>query len=181
MLFLPRVDVPRSGRDPSTFSTDLDGPAALEALAQPGHSLVEFLCNHAVTKLDRDHDAYFDEAPSATQTAALRADVLNKASSIAMILCGAGRPVTVKLATRHGFCATKGRHKLSFRPFLQGVAIRYTDIPKIIAMQGQQGFWDMSVYKAAEQLMAGINGAKARDAPRVLLPEEPGDVRSHSL
>ena len=91
MLFLSHLRVARNNRDPADFCIAADPDAAAEMLSadRKGHSLLEFLHDHAITKLYLDHDAYFDEAPSAAQTAALRADVLNKASSIAMILGGA--------------------------------------------------------------------------------------------
>jgi hypothetical protein len=99
-----------------------------------------------------------------------------------------------KIATRHGK-APDGRYKLSFRPFFYGVRIApYSSIPALFdmawAFSGMQSqmqtqmqtpakdamaaFWDFSVYKAGDQLLAAVNGAKnptgysaGRGKPRV--------------
>lgn len=64
------------------------------------------------------------------------------------------------VATRHGFCPKHGLHKLSLRPFALGLQIPYTDIPMLSCLAGQQKFWDVSIYKPSEQLLATINCCK---------------------
>jgi phage/plasmid-associated DNA primase len=91
---------------------------------------------------------------------------------------------TYVVATRHGFCARKGKHKLSFRPFLLDISIRVTDIPKLLHSVGQgaaHGFWDLSVYKASDQLLATINGRKDASDARVLRPAAPVSDSGASL
>lgn len=86
------------------------------------------------------------------------------------------------IATRHGWCRVKNAWKISYRPFILGLRIRYEQIPHILRVTDQLPvssthpcFWDMSVYKPSEQLLASINGIKTLADPRVLQtgPESP--------
>lgn len=81
------------------------------------------------------------------------------------------------IACRHGWCCTKQTWKISIRPFLLGVRIRYDHIPHIMRCTGQLEcgtgepcIWDTSVYKSSEQLLACINGIKSGADRRVLVP-----------
>ncbi|MEW5315240.1 MAG: hypothetical protein WDW38_006686 [Sanguina aurantia] len=56
------------------------------------------------------------------------------------------------------------------------MTIKLTDIPHVIRAMGQQEFWDMSVYKATDQLLAAINGCKGIGKDyRMLKPQSPDD------
>ncbi|MEW5315213.1 MAG: hypothetical protein WDW38_006659 [Sanguina aurantia] len=85
-------------------------------------------------------------------------------------------PVSYAISTRHGWCATKQVWKISIRPFFIGVRMRYDHIPHLMRVTaqldepGQPSFWDVSVYKEAEQLLACINGIKSGADRRVLVP-----------
>ena len=179
MLFLSHLRVARNNRDPADFCIAADAAAAAEMLSadRKGHSLLEFLHDHAITKLYLDHETYFEHEPTEAQRLELEAAVRGRTSSIISLLAAPGRPMSYRLATRHGYCPTRKMHKLSFRPFPQGMRLRYTDIPKVlqVADQHADGFWDMSVYKPREQLLACVHGAKGADDPRVLCPEHPDD------
>ncbi|MEW5314996.1 MAG: hypothetical protein WDW38_006453 [Sanguina aurantia] len=81
------------------------------------------------------------------------------------------------IASRHGWCENKKAWKISYRPFILGLRIRYAHIIHILRVTGQlcheearDGFWDTSVYKPSEQLLACINGVKSHADPRVLMP-----------
>lgn len=188
MRFLPHQAVPRAGRLPDAFCIHLHasdaavGPDA--ALRARGHTLLEYLCGDTVTKVYLDHETYFESEPTEAERAALEAAVRERCDDLVSILqygvASSDAPdavVSYRLATRHGFCAKRAMHKLSFRPFVSGVRIAYTGIPAVLDAAGQadDGFWDMSVYKASEQLLAAVNGAKSRSDPRVLQTEAPGD------
>ena len=80
-----------------------------------------------------------------------------------------------RVATRHGYVRDRGRWKLSFRPYVSGMSIRYADIPRVIRYAGQESYWDMSPYKAGEQLLAAIGGHKSASDLRVLAPESADD------
>ena len=179
MLFLSHLRVARNNRDPADFCLALDPDAARAALAAPnaGHSLLEFLHDHAITKVYLDHETYFEQEPTEAQRLELEGAVRGRVDKIIGFFAAPDRPMSYRLATRHGYCPTRQMHKLSFRPFPQGMRLRYTDIPKVLRVldQDSDGFWDMSVYKPREQLLACVHGAKGSDDPRVLCPEHPDD------
>jgi hypothetical protein len=179
MLFLSHLRVARNNRDPADFCLAADAAAAAEMLSadRKGHSLLEFLHDHAITKLYLDHETYFEQEPTEAQRLELEAAVRGRVDKIIGFFAAPDRPLSYSLATRHGYCPTRQMHKLSFRPFPQGMRLRYTDIPKVLRVldQDSDGFWDMSVYKPREQLLACVHGAKGADDPRVLCPEHPDD------
>lgn len=72
----------------------------------------------------------------------------------------------VVFGERHGYCAKKQQHKLSFRAWILGYKVRYTEMPGWIKSKGCEEYFDISVYKPSEQLMAlplCVKG-KGRDA-----------------
>jgi hypothetical protein len=90
------------------------------------------------------------------------------------------------IASRHGWCPSKSAWKVSFRPFVLGIAIPYVDIPTLLRLIRQDDkFWDLSVYKQGEQLLAAINGCKGVGKAcnndfvfddRLLLPQRDDDA-----
>ena len=119
-----------------------------------GHSTNEFTKIY----LDRNIILEGDEPPSAELLSKHECEVRDKVHSLIHFLHGCGfSPLAYVLATRHGQPnpdgppGSKGRkHKLSFRPFIQGIVTRYADIPVIIRAVDQQDFWDMSPYKPGD-------------------------------
>ncbi|MEW5314978.1 MAG: hypothetical protein WDW38_006436 [Sanguina aurantia] len=93
-------------------------------------------------------------------------------------------PVRYAIATRHGWCAKHQAWKISVRPFFIGVRVPYDLIPEIMRVTGQllrlplalgqTQFWDLSVYKPGEQLLACINGSKGGADQRELVPHPLG-------
>ena len=184
LRFVAHLRVPRAGRNPDDFCLQYSPAAAAEALsaAKAGHLLLEYLGDPraTVTKLYLDHETYFDHPPTQQEEADLLREVRTRVGELGFILSSpfdTSREVTHVLATRHGFCATRGMHKLSFRPMMQGVRLLRGDIPAVLRAAGQldDDFWDASVYKGGEQLLAAIHGAKAADDTRVLRPQSPED------
>lgn len=187
MRFLESMTVARSNKSIDSFSQDWDESQARTALSGLGHHFVEYLtsgirgCEPGKVYLDRD--VYVgDEAPEQSIIDAESEVVREKILEMMRRLTTENVHLTAVIATRHGYCAIHKQFKLSFRPFLQGMRIRYTDIPVVIKWVAQEDFWDMSVYKAREQLLAAINGCKGKisghDDKRVLSPEAGKD---HSL
>lgn len=177
MLFLDGLTVPRAGRLPHTFCRSWDQQATVLALSRVGHTFIEFLNqDSAPGKLFLDRDIYVDNtAPTTDEIDGHMHQVRDNVQQIVDRLSTKNNNLSFVIATRHGFCKARGQYKLSFRPFIQGMSIRYTHIPVVIKILGQQGFWDMSVYKAREQLLAAINGCKGRVGQsvdeRILRPE----------
>lgn len=114
-----------------------------------------------ICKLYLDHDFYCQgPVPTAEEVQRESEAVIR---NVRVLLEGLGTDknnLTCVIATRHGLCPKKGLWKLSHRPFLQGFRIRYTDIPKVLKVFGQEGFWDPTVYKSSEQLLAVVNCCK---------------------
>lgn len=165
MLFLDSMVAKRSGRH------SWDAEKAVEMLSSRGHRLVELLLPDGQGKLYLDRDVYVGIHPPTPQTVALHTELVeSKVQEILDRLRTDTNSLSAVIATRHGFCAKRSRFKLSFRPFLQGMRIRRTDIPKVLSWVGQEGFWDMGVYKQNEQLLAAVNGCKGQGDTRVLLP-----------
>jgi phage/plasmid-associated DNA primase len=178
MRFLKSVSASRKKRD------DGSGPGlawtvdeARLNLSRKGHTFVEYLSGSDVTKLYLDRDVYLPThtPPSQEETSAAERDVRDRVDEIVRTLSLPGMCVTYRVATRHGYQTAKKQWKLSFRPYLSGLCIRYADVPKVIRFVNQQDFWDMSVYKAAEQLLACVNGKKSDADPRILQMEDAND------
>lgn len=173
---------------------------ALQLLSLERHARHEYLCDHVDTKFYLDYDEVIDifdddniDKLVADRLAAVR-------SRVEVILDGLRHLVShgdlkqsrlqYAIAHRHGTPhsrltptpahgldshAQSKKFKVSFRPFIRGVRLPYTIIPEILTAYGQHTFWDMSVYKQREQLLAAINGVKSPDDPRVLQKESPDD------
>lgn len=185
MRFINAITVPRSGRDADAFCLTWDNDVAVAKLsASRPHTFAEYLrCpgghhhNAAPGKLYLDRDVYVGADPPTPElieqhTLAVRSRVM----ALTAALGTETNDLWSVVATRHGWCPAHGQHKLSYRPFVQGMTIRYTDIPHVIRFMHQEDFWDMSVYKPSEQLLAAINGHKGRIGnfldERVLQPED---------
>lgn len=188
MRFIDSITVSRVGRLPEAYCRMWTREDVRAHVARVGHTLVEYLAcpahdPRAVApgKLFLDRDVYVGkEPPSVSDVETHMQQVREKVHDIVKRLTVPQQTrLSFVVATRHGFCAAHGQHKLSFRPFIQGMRIRYTDIPRIIEAVGQTDFWDMSVYKQSEQLLATIFGCKGRLSGvmdgRILRPEPGND------
>ncbi|PNH02118.1 hypothetical protein TSOC_011935 [Tetrabaena socialis] len=183
MRFIDAITIPRSGRDPDDFCRSWDIIEAVQKLSNRPHTFVEYLScpngrarNAPPGKLYLDRDVYIGVDPPTPALIAKHAqEVLDHLMVLKTTLETDQNNLWFVVATRHGWCPAHGEHKLSFRPFIQGMTIRYTDIPSVIRFLHQQDFWDMSVYKPSEQLLAAINGNKGRIGgvldERMLTPE----------
>lgn len=149
--------------------------------ARAGHLYNEHLQGaDTLTRVYLDYDAYEDPTQCDTQPKMMSqyrgrlAEVIARANIVRDHLLGASPDVYYLLACREPGTDPKhdGKVKFSFRVFFQGVAIPYSKIPTLLAEAGQEddGFWDTSVYKPGEQLLACVYGAKANDDGRTLRP-----------
>ena len=125
------------------------------------------------TKPFYDFEQYFDEEP----TASVKEQVFNliKYSMCDTFQADESFDLTksVAIATRHGHIG--GKYKLSFRVFVLGYAIKYVQMPALIKAFCPGVNFDLSPYKAAEQLLAVVGGCKGKvgsrpDDRRVLTP-----------
>ena len=158
-----------------TWAPDHTVEAACALLASPGHEFFEVLHPSAFGKLYLDRDEILPEGHDELSNDIGRALIESRRAHVherMRALLGA-LPVSYKVAERHGFCAAKGRWKLSFRPYVSGIRIRYPDIPRLLAEQGANadGFWDVAVYKPGEQLVGCVNGVKGAQDRRILRPQ----------
>lgn len=182
MRFVDSITTPRANLSPDGFCREWDDAETRAALIRSGQTCAEYLCGTTPpVKVYLDRDVYVGSEPPSRETIEeeTRRVTTKTQELIDRLTVPDVGDLTFVLATRHGYCAGRASHKLSFRPFIQGMSIRYTDIPKVIAWAGQEDFWDMSVYKAREQLLATINGCKGRLGgvldDRVLRMAAPGD------
>lgn len=193
MFFLTGIGAKRSNLTCETFAMVWTPEMARNNLQWAGakqtvaHTSVEFLsCKDGdpalapLGKLYLDKDEYVGTEPlSAEEVMQCDEGVRFNAQMFIDKLQCMGIHITRKITTRHGWCPAHKQNKRSYRPFFQGFAIRYPDIPFVIRWLKQEDLWDMSVYKPGEQLLATIGGCKGWlhgvDDQRVLVPESPLD------
>lgn len=164
-------------------------------LQEQGHTWTEILRDGVKTKifLDYDHILGAGEGTALREPDNFQATMLeHRGLVIARLedlldrLARVARKETASsiryvLASRHGWCETKQRWKLSFRPFFLGLRIRYDHIINILLHsfqlphEGEESFWDLSVYKPSEQLLACVNGSKCPADQRLLIMDDPKD------
>lgn len=188
--FMDSITVKRVGLERDEYTKTWTVGEARERLAfnkTNPHTFVEYLfCPENDPQLAAPGKLYLDfdrlmgkEPPSAQVVAVIVAEVRSKVQILVDRLKRPETNLSFKLATRHGWSEKHQEHKISIRPFILGVAVRYTDIPMLIRCVEQEDFWDPSVYKPSEQLLASINGCKGRIGGvydrRVLSPEDPED------
>ena len=116
------------------------------------------------TKPYYDFEQYFDKEP----TASVKEQAFD---SIKYSLCDTFQAdktfdlaKSVAIATRHGVVG--GKFKLSFRVFVVGYAIKYVQMPALIKTFCPGVNFDLSPYKAAEQLLAVVGGCKGKVGSR---------------
>ena len=175
MHFIKTCNVRRSGLDVEEFATTWSADEAVQKLSTGGHDWVEYLTKGDVTKLYFDAEKYYPEQPDSSTVLAFELEVRSAMEAImdALMACKHAPSVSYVLAQRHGFVDDGKRYKLSFRPFVLGVAILYHAIPDFLAVIGcpmDAALWDLSVYKASEQLLAAVNGRKSPGDQRRLTP-----------
>ncbi|PNH06378.1 hypothetical protein TSOC_007250 [Tetrabaena socialis] len=167
--------VPRKGLAVDDFAQKRSVEDALALLAIPGHTRHEFLSSRVDTRLYLDYDEVL-ESPLTPEILKDRKDkVIARLDALLGPFSEDKTIVYYSIASRHGFSPRHGKFKVSFRPFVRGLSIPYTEIPLLLRSMHQDNFWDMSVYKEGEQLLAAINGVKDRDDPRVLTKEHADD------
>jgi hypothetical protein len=189
--FISHLAAPRKETgDPATtdglFSIETKD---VEKMLVRKHKFCEVLSQSAITKVYLDKDIYLDievgkDAPPDSVIKKYEKEVNDHVQTIIDMLETDDIDIDCVLATRHGPTQDPHKYKISFRPFLLGCEIRYTDIPALIQAAKQEEYWDMTVYKASEQLLAAIHGCKGNtkgyfDAR--ILEMEKGHDRSRTL
>lgn len=162
MLLVQSLREKRTNIPVESFAICTDDVSLLET---PNHKFCEYLHDSVVTKLYLDFDRVCPERPSDDDLATIKRECLAKTAEISSIM--GDRPFAV--ASRHG--PKGGSYKVSFRVFFRGFRVVYHDIPVLLRHAQQSHFWDMSPYKASEQLLACIYGMKGGGDDRVLRPE----------
>ena len=183
-----RLDVKRKLDDGSRmpldrFSSSYFEPSVIASLLRKsGHTLVEYLSGLDAEALrsklyfDADRDIGKSE-PTPGSIDAFHLEVVTRMERYMEILRPHVHDVSYVVAQRHGYCPKKKGYKLSFRTFVNGIAIHHGDCTSFInAMDPEVGFWDMSVYKRAEQLICAINGKKGKGDKRILVPLDPSHL-----
>eukprot|EP00873_Tetraselmis_striata_P042892 jgi/Tetstr1/463156/TSEL_008090.t1 len=173
MLCVKSMTVPRSGRDVSEFTVFLRDP--LPELSRPGHTLFEYLHDARFTRVYLDRDTYYDGETSADVmrevTSAEKRGVIERCDEIVRRPSDPRVDIGYVIAARHGVVAAGNRFQVLFRVFFSGFKVVYSAIPILLRFMGQDDIWDMSPYKASEQLLGAINGCKGAGDRRVLAPE----------
>ena len=179
LRFVTTMCVARKGRDLDEFSTAHPVDEAERLLREEGHALFEYL--HAGTgpcKIYLDAEEYFD-VDDASGPVDYRSRVVEAADKLKSYLVSevTGTDIgfiSYNLASRHGHVVQRGvrRFKASFRVYFKGIAMPHAVIEAFLRSEclGEMP-WDMSVYKASDQLLGAIYGAKSHDDRRILRPE----------
>jgi hypothetical protein len=185
LRFVAAMNVARTGLQHEQFCKDLTPDKARRRLAKTGHTFCEYMQGKGtLTKLYLDRDVRLapGEMPTPERIALEERAVHEHVEDLIQMLTTDKTNLSYRLATRHGVPNPRAPpgskdacHKLSFRPFLLGLKIRYSEIPALIFCAKQELFWDMTVYKSSEQLLASIGGCKGnmRDGyrdERLLVP-----------
>jgi hypothetical protein len=169
--------------DHNAITTDVQ---SFEIMLDHGvHTYQELLKDNMITRPYLDADGYYETQPTVDEMDMMTRHVLEDVHDIFAPCYTNKTDVAVTLATRHRWVSSRNSvplFKVSFRVFAQGLAIPYTDIPKLVrsriaekgglhllkektcngaaheaASLSQTLTWDMSPYKRNEQLLAAIN------------------------
>ena len=137
------------------------------------HTYAEYFHGDQATKFYFDTERYYNEEPTADVHAGYLEEVHRAMQTIVDVLAEVQPDVAYHVAQRHGG-VSKGRYKLSFRTFVDGVSVVYHEILRIMqrhpVLRCTLHLWDATVYKASEQLLCAINGRKSDKDRRVLTP-----------
>ena len=147
--------------------------------------------------LDADRDLPPGLDGSLDLVAAFEAETRWRADAVLALLkasVSAADGLHYVMARRHGFVAHKGVFKLSTRVFFLGLRFAsHALLPRLLARlapgpgrgawnpvlaETREPFWDESVYKPRDQLMAALGGLKSAEDRRRLLPVRGYDAES---
>ncbi|KAK9793460.1 hypothetical protein WJX73_000505 [Symbiochloris irregularis] len=134
----------------------------------------EYLQDDALTKPYFDYEEYHDEEPHANDIHSVLCTLKDSIRDCFMGEDGFDENKQVAYAQRHGWVGgslTPRRFKLSFRAYVMGYAIRYTQMPHFLKEYGGGWKFDLSVYKAGGQLYGCVGGCKG------LIPGKDMDAR----
>ena len=178
MRLIDRLHAKRPLDSIDTWAPHISPEEAIERLQHPSGSRTcyEVLAKGAVTKLYLDRDEVMPPGQELTPER-IAASLEEVHRHMEYIIHNPGNHhVTYRVAQRHGILPD-GRAKLSFRPYVSGVKIKYSDIPRYIHDISPEtaGFWDTAPYGGTQQLLGCINCGKSDKDPRIMLPESPED------
>ena len=131
----------RKGRSRESFTHRFTPEEAADKLCpRPAcHTWCEHLAEGALTKLYLDRDEVLlhltdpNVPPSKDDLERHEAEVVAHMDAlVARLQLPDRNPLTYVIATRHGYSTKHKAHKLSSRPFVQGMYLRYHDIPRVI-------------------------------------------------
>lgn len=143
-------------------------------------TLFEYLQNDVLCRPYFDHERYYDDEPNDSEVQAILCGL-----KYSIRECFRGEEEFdetkhVAYAQRHGWVASANRKeegtgqgrrekstptrkfKVSFRAYVLGYAIRYTQMPFFIKEHAVGCDFDLSVYKAKEQLYGCLGGCKGK-------------------
>ena len=124
----------------------------------------EYLQDNMLTKPYFDYEQYYDQAPpTANEVQSVLSGLKYSIRDCFMGYEDFDDSKQVAYAQRHGWVggsSTQRRYKVSFRAYVLGYAIRYTQMPQFLKEHGGGWKFDMSVYKAKEQLYGCVGGCK---------------------
>ena len=181
---VPRLDTKRTGVALESFAVPR-GEFLARLRSPAGHTLAEYLCpGNSVCKLYFDAECYYaSEADAAADQARYHADVTRAmdcavaAMSQALSSQEGGGGATYDVACRHGSVVKRSgaaAWKLSYRTYVSGVRVlRHSDIPAMMPSLFPAELlhiWDLSVYKASDQIVSAVLGFKTTTDRRRLVP-----------
>ena len=127
--------------------------------------------------LDLEWPCEIREVDVRLKTAEVRRELDRVRDALARGAPDGAPPVSYRLATRHGFSKSKGKWKMSFRPYFSGVRMRSSVAREVWAKFGDLE-WDLAPF-GRNRLLGMVNCAKgwsgANYDDRVLAPECPDD------
>ena len=127
--------------------------------------------------LDLEWPCEIREVDVRLKTAEVRRELDRVRDALARGAPDGAPPVSYRLATRHGFSKSKGKWKMSFRPYFSGVRMRSSVAREVWAKFGDLE-WDLAPF-GRNRLLGMVNCAKGWSGSnyddRVLAPECPDD------
>lgn len=139
------------------------------AEAQKPMTVFEYLQDNVLTKPYFDYEKYYDEEPSANEIYSVLSGLKYSIRDCFRGEDDFDETKQVAYAQRHGWVAkptkeepNRRQFKASFRAYVLGYAIQYTQMPHFIREHAVGWEFDLSVYKSKEQLYGCLGGCKGR-------------------
>lgn len=179
------------------FTRALSDTEAVSVLSIPGHCAYEFFRGERYVKPYFDYDFHIKKLKDPLRDRVSPEYIEQHRQEFHRIMqriidrirevAGPNVALEYVVAERHGFPPANEDgdtcYKLSFRGFVSGVRMQFSDVKLILNELGEDttANFDQTVYSKSDNLMAAINGRKSLKDGRMLLPCGDHDLRNYVI